>query len=293
MFPPGRILVAVDFSDCSRVALNAAGRLAAQCDAELIVLHALDPLLAEAARAAGVDLAADTQLELTRFVHSAVASPDVRRLVVDGPAADTICVIARREQADVVVVGAHGNSPAVHAIFGSTTERVLQRSTISVFVVPFTWHAPEPCGHDFAGVGPVVVGVDFTSGSGAAAGAASQLAHLLRTRLEVIHVVTPIAALGRWQEHAERAALESTQHAQTELAHLVRGLRSDVTTTTRIERGDVARRLTEAAATDDGCRPMLVLGRHPASGHGASAGAVAYRVLMAAAAPVLVYLPMD
>jgi nucleotide-binding universal stress UspA family protein len=292
MFPPSRVLVAVDFSDCSRIALNAAGRLAAQCDAELIVLHALDPLLAEAARTTGVDLAADTRIELTRFVHSAVVSRDAHCFVVAGPAADTICVIARREQADVVVIGAHGNSPVMHAIFGSTTERVLQRSTISVFVVPATWHAPEPCGHDFAGVGPVVVGVDFTSGSAAAAGAASQLAHVLRTRLDVVHVVTPIAGPGRWHEYAERAALDATQHAQAELAHLVRGLRPDVTTTIRIERGDVASRLSEAAATGDGYRPMLVLGRHSASAHGA-AGAVASRVLMAAAAPVLVYLPMD
>ena len=64
MFPPRVVLAAVDFSEPSRVALVCAARLARQCGAELHVLHAEDPLLAEAARAGGVDLAGETRDEL-------------------------------------------------------------------------------------------------------------------------------------------------------------------------------------------------------------------------------------
>jgi nucleotide-binding universal stress UspA family protein len=50
MIPPCLILAPADFSDCSRVALAFAARLAQHCGAELHVLHAEPPLLAAAAR---------------------------------------------------------------------------------------------------------------------------------------------------------------------------------------------------------------------------------------------------
>lgn len=293
MFPPRRVLAAVDFSDSSRIALNAAGRLAAHCGAELVVLHALDPLLAEAAHTTGVDLAVDTEVELTRFVRTAVSPHGVRCLVVSGPAADVVCGTAAREQADLVVIGAQGYSAVARAILGSTTERVLRRSTASVLVVPSTWHAPNPTGDHLAGVGPIVVGVDLSSGSAAAAVAASQLAHLLKTRLEVIHVVAPIAGPRRWRPHAERAALEARQHAEAEIAHLTRALRPDVSTQVRVETGDIARTLVDAATTAEGSRPMIVLGRHRGRSADGTPGAIAWRVLTAAAAPVLIYVPGD
>jgi nucleotide-binding universal stress UspA family protein len=294
MFPPHRILAAVDFSDCSRVALNAAGRLAGQCSAELIVLHALDPLLADAARAVGVNLAADTSAELGRFVHTAVASRDpARTFVVAGNAADVICQIAERESADVVVLGAHGMSGVAHALFGSTTERVLRHSPVSLFIVPATWTAPDPIATNLAGVGPIIVGLDLTSGAAAAAVAASQLACVLKTRLEVMHVVAPIAAPVRWTAHAERAVHDATLHAQAELALVTKARRPDVPTTIRVDVGDVARTLAYAAAPHGETRPILVLGRDVATPRGAAPGAIAYRVLMQAATPVLVYLPMD
>jgi nucleotide-binding universal stress UspA family protein len=292
MFPPQRILAAVDFSDSSRVALNAAGRLASHCRAELVVVHALDPLLVEAAHIAGVSLARETDAELTRFVHTAVRC-DTRQLVVTGAAAEIICLIAERERADVIVLGAHGMSGVAHAVFGSTTERVLRRSAISVFVVPDAWTAPEPAGDDLSAVGPVVAGVDLHCGSAAAATAASQLAHVLGTRLEILHVVPQIAAPLRWRPHAERAALEATHRAEAELALLVRGLRPDVNTTTRIVVGDVVRHLVDAATPHGSGRPVLVLGRNPERAHGVSPGTIAYRVLLETAAPVLVYLPVD
>jgi nucleotide-binding universal stress UspA family protein len=292
VFPPRRILAAVDFSDSSRVALNAAGRLASQCGAELSVLYALDPLLAQAAQVAGVELARETDAELTRFVHTAVRRP-ARQLVVTGAAAHVITLIAERERADVIVLGAHGMSGVTHAVFGSTTERVLRRSPISVFVVPDDWTAPAPAGEDLSAVGPVVAGVDLHCGSAAAAAAASELAHVLGTRLEVMHVVSPIAAPLPWRPHADRAAAEATSRAERELALLVRGLRPDVSTTARVVIGDVAQHLANAVAPHGLRRPVLVLGRNPERAHGTFPGTTAYRVLLESSAPVLVYLPAD
>ena len=56
MILPRAILVAVNFSATSRMALVLAARLALLCAAELHVLHAEDPLLSAAADRAGIDL---------------------------------------------------------------------------------------------------------------------------------------------------------------------------------------------------------------------------------------------
>lgn len=70
MTRPRSILAAVDFSDASRVALQFAARLAHQCQAELHVLHAEDPLLNAAARHHGIDLSSETREELETLALS-------------------------------------------------------------------------------------------------------------------------------------------------------------------------------------------------------------------------------
>ena len=90
MFPPRVVLAAVDFSESSRTALTFAARLARHADARLHVVHAQDPLLAQAARAAGVDIDAETRAELTRFMATAAPAGDWSPFqeVADGPAAE-------------------------------------------------------------------------------------------------------------------------------------------------------------------------------------------------------------
>jgi hypothetical protein len=83
------------------------------------------------------------------------------------------------------------------------------------------------------------------------------------------------------------------QQAESELTRLASGIRRDVPTDLRVEIGNVARRLAHAAAPHGSERPLLVLGRNPAAADNASPGTIAYRVLIEAASPVLVYLPMD
>jgi len=76
MIPPKVVLAAVDFSESSRRALTFAARLARHADARLHVVHAQDPLLANAARAAGVDIDAETRAELSTFMQNAPPAGD-------------------------------------------------------------------------------------------------------------------------------------------------------------------------------------------------------------------------
>src|SRR6185503_21012056 len=109
------ILCPLDFSEQSRHALRCAGALARRTKGRVIVVSAVDPLLAEAARVRfGFDLAhAETDPALRQFAAetwsdeiapATNASFDVR---VGNPA-DVILETAARERPDLIVMGTHG-----------------------------------------------------------------------------------------------------------------------------------------------------------------------------------------
>jgi nucleotide-binding universal stress UspA family protein len=294
MFPPRVVLAAVDFSDSSRIALACAARLATQCGAELHVLHAEDPLLADAARASGVDLTGETRAELDTFVTSTIAPAAGRAAshVVTGPAVEVICDIAQRERADVIVVAAHGMSGAERTIFGSTAEGVLRKADISVLVVPDSWKPPRPDLPDLTGAGPVVAAVDLSMHAIAATRAACRLAAVLGTSVRAVHVVPSLPVLARWSVHADEAVRHRIESSRADLSSALRHIGAQVPLELQVESGHVADRLAEAA-TASGSHPFLVLGRRPQKDRGAAPGSTAYRVLTLAQVPVLMYLPED
>jgi len=138
MIPPRAILVAVNFSATSRMALVLAARLALLCFAELHVVHAEDPLLSAAADRAGIDLVREKQKELDQFIADAwpASQSSPQSYVVAGPAVDVILDVARQCGADLVVVGGRGVSGAARMVFGSTTDELVRRAGVSVLVAP-------------------------------------------------------------------------------------------------------------------------------------------------------------
>ena len=137
MAQPKRILVATDFSDHARQAMEQASVLARQNDAEIIVCHVIEPLQvlrdipalpnqsdwASDARALGEDWLQEFGVENGRV------------LVEAGHAFAEIVRVARNEDVDLVVIGSHGRGPIAHLLLGSVAERVVQKATCSVLVV--------------------------------------------------------------------------------------------------------------------------------------------------------------
>jgi nucleotide-binding universal stress UspA family protein len=286
MIPPRRVLAAVDFSDASRVALSFAARLATHTGAALHVMHAEDPMLAAVALAQGIDLTRDTRQELEIFAKSATP-PSARPValhVAAGYAAPAIGEVAARERADVVVVGMRGISAIEHLVFGSTTEAILRAADVSIIAVPSGWKVPRPDAPDLSGVGPVVAAIEHTEASLAAAAAAVRLASLLETTTEAIHVVPALRVLNRWQAQADTAVLEREETERRDLDAALRAIKAIPPIELRVESGHVARRVADAVATGHGRHPLLVMGRRPHA-----AGAMAYRILTLANAPVLQY----
>ena len=120
MIPAKHILVGVDFSEPSRTALAFAARLALHGGAELDVLHVQDPLLVAAARKAGIDLRVESADELKRFIRDTPPADACRpqTLVLCGTPGKVLCDISARDQAVIVVVGAHVMSGAASWVFG-------------------------------------------------------------------------------------------------------------------------------------------------------------------------------
>lgn len=107
------------------------------------IVHPTDfsPASGPALRTA-VELALETQRrqaakELSRVVKRAQnAGVRTTGTIVDvGPVADGIVRFAKREGADVIVIGTHGHGALAKVLLGSVAERVISQAAIPVMTV--------------------------------------------------------------------------------------------------------------------------------------------------------------
>lgn len=136
-----RILVPVDFSDCSLDALEYAVVMAQQAKASIILLHVLEPVsygldftLSHIRTREQVRESWTKRLkELTSsHLHSHVAMEFQLR---GGLPADSILDSAQTLPCDLIVMGTHGRRGISHTISGSVAEAVLRKSHCPVIAV--------------------------------------------------------------------------------------------------------------------------------------------------------------
>ena len=141
-----RILVAVDGSPTSTKGLREAIRLAKDGRGQLVLVHVVNEFFAFAnldGFAPGVDLVPSLREGGRRILARAKALADKQRVRVrtvmretlGGPAADTIVREARKQRADVIVLGTHGRRGLRRAVLGSDAEQVVRRSPVPVLLV--------------------------------------------------------------------------------------------------------------------------------------------------------------
>lgn len=286
MIPPRTVLSAADFSDASHASLHCAARLAARCGAALHVMHAIDPLLAVAAKAQHIDLPADTRAELVTFCREAglpsAVTPALH--VVVGPAPAAICDTAAAIGADLVVAGSRGLSGINRLMMGTTVEHVIRRAHTSVLTVP------GRCPADDVNVwGPVVAALEDPDHPDGIAAAAAALAGQLGAPLHLVHVVPPLGVPARWKAEADAELHARTEDARRKLAAAVRGLDGVDPANVHVPNGAVADALAAEASRHTRSLPILVMGRAD-PGRGPAPGSVASRVIARATAAVLMYL---
>jgi nucleotide-binding universal stress UspA family protein len=152
-----KILYATDLSNNSRLAFGYAASIAKQFHAELIVLHAIEPINPYTySSISGVmgngewmNMRMDFENKLmdelgTRLrafcshmqtTAEDIALRDENILVRHGTSVDIILQAAAELAVDLIVVGTHGYGMVKDALMGGTARRIVRRSEIPVMVV--------------------------------------------------------------------------------------------------------------------------------------------------------------
>jgi universal stress protein A len=136
------ILVPIDFSDCSKKALQYALPLAKEHAAALTLLYVVPPAYGggEYGTIDYVQLEATTreggERELSKLVVDEVRGEvSADTLVCVGSPAREIVETARRLPADLIVISTHGRTGLKHVFLGSVAEHVVQSAPCPVLVV--------------------------------------------------------------------------------------------------------------------------------------------------------------
>jgi nucleotide-binding universal stress UspA family protein len=139
-----RIVVATDFSDGSDAAMERAFSLARTLGAVVDLVHVLDPTMLIAPASLGSVPLGDIEAvndQIDRALEDRAARGRAAGVVcqsdsIDGFPPREIVRHARKTGADLIVLGTHGRTGLVHALMGSVAERVVQRATCPVLVIP-------------------------------------------------------------------------------------------------------------------------------------------------------------
>lgn len=144
--PYRKILVPVDFSACSRAAFRAALGLAPRAD--LHVCHAFGlptagkfwlagvPELAMRRYEAAAGRAAEERLAVLAAETDGSDRERCRLLAVAGDPSMIVIEAAEKREADLIVIGRHGESALRDFLLGSVTRHVLANAPCDVLVVP-------------------------------------------------------------------------------------------------------------------------------------------------------------
>ena len=140
-----RILVPVDFSDCSLAGLKFAVRFAKHVGARIIVLHVADlgPVMMTTA-CGDFDSATYTEAVRRRCAKQMLAF--MKRVDFDGVRADmspvagycpaAIHQAAAKQRADLIILSTHGRTGLRRAFLGSVAEATVRAAACPVLVVP-------------------------------------------------------------------------------------------------------------------------------------------------------------
>lgn len=143
-----RILHPTDFSSSSDAALRLAAVLAQDHDAEIILLHVIEPPpvgSSGAVPAPPPGLPSSRAKVEQRLQALAATLPELRTecRVAEGPAADAILDAARETGGDVIVMGTHGRTGLARLLVGSVAEQVVRRAPCPVLTVKSPEAAPS------------------------------------------------------------------------------------------------------------------------------------------------------
>ena len=143
MMPLRCIVVGIDFSELSQRALTTAIELARDSGAEIHLVHAFDirvPFVTPYEVAVPDHLISEARDAAARKLEEALGSISAAGVkakshLEEVPASSAIVRVATELEADLVVMGTHGNTGLKHVLLGSVAERTLRLAPCSVLTV--------------------------------------------------------------------------------------------------------------------------------------------------------------
>ncbi len=137
-----KILVPVDFSECSEYALRVASDLARNYNAEIIALHMMgmnDNVLTNSQTKEMLEGIYYIKLAKKRFEEfldkDFLKGITVTDSVYNYTEFNELNQVAKEKNADLIVMGSHGSSGLTEVFVGSNTEKVVRYSEVPVLVI--------------------------------------------------------------------------------------------------------------------------------------------------------------
>ncbi len=182
-----KILLAVDFSETTTATVSRALFFAKKFDAELVILHSIEPILKYPYLALSNDKKlVDVIAPKLENIVSLVAQSGVpinQSFIQDGIPETDIILLANSLEVDLIVIGA-GRKNIAHRLLGSVAEKIIHRASQPVCIV----HPDDAVDK----LSLVVCALDCSSFSEAALNLAVMLSRSIGLELFVIHVFPPI-----------------------------------------------------------------------------------------------------
>jgi len=134
------ILIPVDGSEHALRAAEYSVKIATMMDARLLLLHCHRPFpvkLGDPYFQKAVDKIMQQSGERLAPFHSLLdqKGADYTELILEGPAGEKICDVARIEKSEMIVMGSRGRSNLTGLFLGSVAHRVLHQASCPVLIV--------------------------------------------------------------------------------------------------------------------------------------------------------------
>ena len=183
MFPPKKILFPVDFSarctDAGRMAETFAGHF----QAELTLLHVVEPLTYNDIP---VNIDALGEQQLAGYLAEELKQFDVKRVIMHGSPASQIVDYAQSGDFDLIVLPTHGYGGFRRLILGSVTARVLHEAQCPVWTGAHMEQVPKL--EDIA-LRKIVCALDLGTQSCPTLRFAGQFASEFDAELQIVHAI--------------------------------------------------------------------------------------------------------
>lgn len=271
-----RIVVPTDGSAAAFQAGELAIRLALAHGSQIYFCQVVDPIVAVEGGMIAIEVlkrAAQENLRVAVQAAEARGVPATQELLMGSPV-NAIAWFVDAREADAVVIGANGKRRLERFLFGSTTEGVLRRTHIPVFVTRDTLPTASPSSPVFA---RILIAIDDSEPSAAAARFAAALAAEEGSRLTLCHVLNQASEQGLSYHQARSLLDDASAEARA------RGVQ-DVTT--RVVAGEPVSELLKMA-TAHGVR-LIAIGTHGRRGFTRLLlGSVAESIMRQSPVPVL------